>query len=203
MKNKHLVFIAPLLAAGFMTPLLSGCGGREDSTVAKPSAKELSIPLSDDGTVRLDLVKLPNGMWFGKTEVTQAQWEEVAGENPSFYSDRDLPVIDVSWDDSQMFLRRLNALPEIKRTGLVFRLPTSEEWTYACLAGAENDFCRLSDGTASVFAQPARSKTPSVGTTRPRDVRHSTIRPSAGCGRCRARRRIGPWRRNRLGARWR
>ncbi len=146
MRNRPFFFIAPLLAACVMTPLLSGCGGKGDSTVANPSDKDISISLLADGSVRLELVKLPNGMWFGKTEVTQAQWEAVAGENPSYYPDRDLPVIDVTWDDCQMFLRRLNALPEIKRTGLVFRLPTSEEWTYACRAGAENDFCRLSDG---------------------------------------------------------
>ena len=50
-----------------MTPLLSGCGGKDEATVAKPSDKELSIPLSADGTVRLELVKLPNGMGCDQT----------------------------------------------------------------------------------------------------------------------------------------
>ena len=84
---------------------------------------------------------------MGKTEVTQAQWKFVMGTNPSNFSGADNPVENVSWNDCQEFLEKLNALPEVKASGLVFRLPTEEEWKYACRAGATADYCKLADGT--------------------------------------------------------
>ena len=59
----------------------------------------------------------------------------------------DHPVENVSWDDCQAFLEKLNAHPAARASGLVFRLPTDEEWETACRAGSTNDFCRLADGT--------------------------------------------------------
>ena len=84
---------------------------------------------------------------IGKTEVTQAQWEAVMGENPSEFKGTDNPVEKVSWNDCQEFLEKLNALPEVMKSGLVFRLPTEKEWMYACRAGATGDYCKLADGT--------------------------------------------------------
>ncbi|MCQ2290402.1 MAG: SUMF1/EgtB/PvdO family nonheme iron enzyme, partial [Muribaculaceae bacterium] len=68
--------------------------------------------------------------YIGKTEVTQALWEAVMGSNPSYWTDDNLPVEDVSWDDCQEFIRKLNAL-----TGQTFRLPTEAEWEYAARGG--------------------------------------------------------------------
>jgi formylglycine-generating enzyme required for sulfatase activity/DNA-binding winged helix-turn-helix (wHTH) protein len=72
-------------------------------------------------------VTLTLGFWIGKTEVTQAQWRAVMGNNPSFFQGDDKPVESVSWDDCQAFLRRLN---ESERS-LSYRLPTEAEWEYA------------------------------------------------------------------------
>jgi len=93
------------------------------------------------------LERITEGFWLGKFEVTQAQWEAVMGENPSDFKGADNPVETVSWDDCQEFLKKLNALPAVKESGLVFRLPTEKEWEYACRAGSKGDYCKLADGT--------------------------------------------------------
>ncbi len=86
--------------------------------------------------------------WMGETQVTQALWTAVMGNNPSQFKGDDFrPVEMVSWDDCQDFLKRLNALDEVRNSGLVFRLPTAEEWEHACRAGSSGKYCRLADGT--------------------------------------------------------
>ena len=94
------------------------------------------------------MVQIPGKDYkMGKTEVTQAQWEFVMGENPSEFKGADNPVEKVSWNDCQEFLEKLNALLSVKKSGLVFRLPTEKEWEYACRAGSTGDYCKLADGT--------------------------------------------------------
>ena len=77
-------------------------------------------------------VTLSNYM-IGKTEVTQELWQAVMGSNPSYYSGNDLPVEQVSWNDCQEFIEKLNSL-----TGLNFRLPTEAEWEYAARGGKKS-----------------------------------------------------------------
>ena len=68
--------------------------------------------------------------YIGKYEVTQKQWVEIMGSNPSLFKGDNLPVENVSWYDVQEFLRRLNA-----KTGKRYRLPTEAEWEYAARGG--------------------------------------------------------------------
>ena len=63
---------------------------------------------------------------IGETEVTQALWKAVMGSNPSYFKGDNLPVEQVSWNDCQEFIRKLN-----QKTGRNFRLPTEAEWEYA------------------------------------------------------------------------
>ena len=84
-------------------------------------------------------VTLTKGFYIGTTEVTQGQWKAVMGNNPSAFSScgDDCPVEQVSWDDCQEFLRKLND----GDPGKGYRLPTEAEWEYACRAGSQTAYC--------------------------------------------------------------
>ena len=71
--------------------------------------------------------------WLAETEVTQAEWKVVMGQNPSHFKDDDRPVERVSWFDVQEFIERLNQAAGEQ----VYRLPTEAEWEYAARAGTE------------------------------------------------------------------
>ena len=130
-----------------------GSSNRAESaeTDSTPSiAETVPTPSIEPSMVRLveDMVEIPDRcLLMGKYEVTQAQWEAVMGENPSLFKGADNPVENISWDDCQKFLKKLNEIPSVKESGLTFRLPTEEEWKYACRAGATGDYCKLADGT--------------------------------------------------------
>ena len=71
-----------------------------------------------------------SSFYIGKTEVTQALWEAVMGSNPSYNKGAELPVEQVSWDDCQTFISKLNQL-----TGQTFSLPTEAQWEFAARGG--------------------------------------------------------------------
>ena len=75
-------------------------------------------------------VTLTKPIYMGKYEVTQEQWQAVMGNNPSSVKVARLPVNNVSWNDCQDFIGKLNA-----NTNGGYRLPTESEWEYACRAG--------------------------------------------------------------------
>jgi len=100
---------------------------------------------------------------IGETEVTQALWQAVMGSNPSYFKDPVLPVEQVSWDDCQTFLTKLNQL-----TGKTFRLPTEAEWEYAARGGNESTGYKYSGsntiGNVAWYYDNGGSKTHAVGT---------------------------------------
>jgi ribose transport system substrate-binding protein len=93
-------------------------------------------------------VTIKDGFWIGKFEVTQGQWESVAKTTvlqqrdkgnstwPIFSSGVDLPMYYVSWDDIQIFLKRLNE----KNDGFEYSLPSEAQWEYAARSGTATAF---------------------------------------------------------------
>jgi len=90
-------------------------------------------------------VTITKSFYLQSTEVTQRQWREIMGSNPSRFKDcgDNCPVEQVSWDDAQEFIVKLN-----EREGTdKYRLPTEAEWEYACRAGSTTRFCFGDDET--------------------------------------------------------
>jgi formylglycine-generating enzyme required for sulfatase activity len=75
--------------------------------------------------------RIADGFWLFDTPCTQALWEAVMGENPSYFRSSTRPVEQVSWNDCQRFVQKLNALLD----GLALALPSEAQWEYACRAG--------------------------------------------------------------------
>lgn len=87
--------------------------------------------------------------FLGQYEVTQAQWQKVMEDNPSdnqsiFRNTDDYPVEQVSWNDVQKFISKLN-----QQTGENYRLPTEAEWEYACRSRGKKEYhCGGSDSNS-------------------------------------------------------
>lgn len=144
-------------------------------------AKYLKVPVVQTNSIGMRLVLLPAGkfmmgasdeekpvesgarpqhevrinkpFYLGVYEVTQAEYEQVMGSNPSFFrasgggasrvSGLDtgrFPVETISWDEAMAFCRCLSDLAAEKAAGRVYRLPTEAEWEYACRAGTTTPF---------------------------------------------------------------
>lgn len=73
-----------------------------------------------------------NDFYIAKFEVTQKLWLSIMGTNPSFFSGTNLPVEQISWDDAQLFIAKLN-----EQNNLHYRLPTEAEWEYAARGGVK------------------------------------------------------------------
>jgi formylglycine-generating enzyme required for sulfatase activity len=85
---------------------------------------------------------------MGKYEVTQAQWQAVMGSNPSMFKDDPAnPVEQVSWDNTQPFLTKLNDVRLVNQWR--FGLPTEAQWEYACRAGTTTLWSFGNDGELS------------------------------------------------------
>ncbi len=86
---------------------------------------------------KLHRVKLNCGFYMQTTTVTQGQWKALMGNNPSYFkkSGDKCPVEQVSWNDAQGFIKKLN-----QKEKKEYRLPTEAEWEYACRAGTDTPF---------------------------------------------------------------
>ncbi len=90
----------------------------------------------DDDEGPVHKVTIEDPYYLGIYEVTQEQWSEVMGSNPSKFKGDDLPVEKVSWNDVQEFIEKLNEKEGTNK----YRLPSEAEWEYACRAGTTTGY---------------------------------------------------------------
>ena len=107
--------------------------------------------------------------YIGQYEVTQAQWIAIMGTNPSNFQGDNLPVEQVSWDDVQEFIAKLNAA-----TGRNYRLPTEAEWEYAASGGTAGHGYTYSGSndinTVAWYYDNSGLRTHNVGTKAPNEL---------------------------------
>ena len=130
-------------------------------TMGSPSSEEGRS--SDEGQVE---VTLSQPFWLAKTEVTQAQWEAVMGNNPSQFKGANLPVENVSWDDAQSFIAKLND-KQILPQGWKCALPTEAQWEYACRAGEAGPYSGGSLDEVGWYGDKSGVKIHEVGQKKP------------------------------------
>lgn len=117
-------------------------------------------------------VMIPDDFYLGKYEITQDEWQKVMGKNPSHFARtgfgrysvkntspdelQQFPVDNVNWNHCQEFIGQLNA--EVKDAGWVYRLPTEQEWEYACRGGPMID--QASSAFDYYFQEPTNQLLP-------------------------------------------
>lgn len=114
-------------------------------------------------------VKIEKPFYLQTTPVTQGQWLLVMGKNPSRFEnvEDNCPVEQVSWEDAQQFINKLNQIEQIKN----YRFPSEAEWEYACRAGSETEFFFGDDvkrlGEFAWYSENSEMKTHPVGEKKP------------------------------------
>jgi serine/threonine-protein kinase len=174
--------IMPATGSLLIAPFTEANAKEVQKSVAKSLQKEVEEKADLGKAIKLEMVLIPAGkfmmgspasekgrrdnetqhevtltkpFYMGKYEVTQEQWESVMGNNLSSNKGAKLPVTDVSWNDCQDFIKKLNA-----STKGGYRLPTEAEWEYACRAGKTTAYAvgaSLTNIDANIEGGPAGS----------------------------------------------
>jgi formylglycine-generating enzyme required for sulfatase activity len=118
--------------------------------LVSPGQFQMGSPLSEQGRKTHEgpqrRVRLSKPYYLGKYEVTQREWIQLMGSNPSRFKacGLDCPVDSVSWDDAQSFIKKLNTM----EGGSFYALPSEAQWEYAARAGSHQAFGFGSQGKA-------------------------------------------------------
>ncbi|WP_038296571.1 MULTISPECIES: SUMF1/EgtB/PvdO family nonheme iron enzyme [Nostocales] len=165
--NKQAKFFKEDLGNGVTLEMVSIPGG--SFKMGSPSREKSRNP---NESPQHD-VNVP-AFFMGRFEVTQEQYQQVMGTNPSNFKGKKLLVESVSWNDAVEFCNKLS-----QKTGRKYRLPSEAEWEYACRAGTNTPFhfgetitteLVNYDGNRTYASEPKgkyRQETPEVGSFPP------------------------------------
>ncbi|MFN0202297.1 MAG: formylglycine-generating enzyme family protein, partial [Bacteroidia bacterium] len=134
-------FVMKAIPAGNFT---MGCTSEQGSDCSDDEKPAHSVTLS--------------AFYMGETEVTQALWTAVMGNNPSYFKGDKLPIEQVSWNEVQDFIRKLNSM-----TGKTYKLPSEAQWEYAARGGQSYKYSGSNDlGSVAWFANNSENTTHTV-----------------------------------------
>ena len=154
--------LVPITVNGVTFNMIKVDGG----TFTMGATSEQKIPDNDEKPTHQVTL---SSYYIGETEVTQALWKAVMGNNPSYFKGDNLPVEKVSWEDCQTFIGKLNDL-----TGKSVRLPTEAEWEYAARGGKRSNHTQYSGGSmiddVAWYYGNSGSNTHSVKTKKPNEL---------------------------------
>lgn len=151
MRTPQPVFLLVALATFFLTSGCSSLLGSKPPQSYKDPVTGMEFVLVSGGCFQMGNLwekSYPNeepahrvcldDFYLAKTEVTQNQWVEIMGSNPSFFQEGEsLPVENISWNNAVTFLQKMSAGSDRN-----YRLPTEAEWEFACRSGGEQQrFC--------------------------------------------------------------
>ncbi|MDR3177301.1 MAG: formylglycine-generating enzyme family protein [Desulfovibrio sp.] len=156
-----LLIVCPAAFAHAPDAVLKNSVGMEFVLIPAGSFQMGSGVLDDEKPVHR--VEISRAFYLGKHEVTQGQWTQIMGKNPSWFTGENLPVEQVFWDEAQEFIRRLN----LKEGRDGYRLPTEAEWEYAARAGLDSDPSGEELGEIAWYAENAGGATHPVGEKKP------------------------------------
>lgn len=145
--------------------------------------EEAGIIRLDENSIGMRFLPIPHTtapFYLGAYQVTQAEYREITGKSPSYFAatgpgreyvdgldTSNFPVECVSWGDASAFCHKLSELPAEKIAGRSYRLPTEDEWEYACRAGTTTQFsfgdAETDLGRHAWFAGNSGDKTHPVG----------------------------------------
>lgn len=126
--NKQAKFFKEDLGNGITLDMVEILGG----------SFNMGSPPNENGQTKYEepqhTVNMP-AFFMGKFEVTQEQYQQIMGSNPSTFKGAKRPVEQVSWNNAVDFCNKLS-----QKTGRKYRLPSEAEWEYACRAGTTTPF---------------------------------------------------------------
>ena len=161
--------------------LFTFANGLKIAAVATTAPQTITMRRSAESSIGMEFLQVPGGcfkmgsnaddvdeqpvhnvcldfFFVGKYEVTQGQWQQIMGSNPSFFSScgSNCPVDNVSWNDVQEFIRKLN-----QRNKANYRLLTEAEWEYTCRSGGKSErFCGNADISQTAWYDKNSSSNP-------------------------------------------
>jgi sulfatase modifying factor 1 len=146
-----------------------------DMIWVKPGTFTMGSPVSEakqNILNRQHQVTLTKGFYLGKYEVTQAQWKQVMGDNPSHFKGADRPVEKVTWNRAVDFCNKLTEMEKkVGRVpqGMFYQLPTESQWEYACRSGTTTKYSWGDDIDPKLtnYKDSGLKKTGVVGSYRP------------------------------------